>query len=257
MRLNRFLAAAGLGSRRGCEALIREGRVTINGRICTALATDVREEDFVKVNGKRVLPEQHFYVLLHKPRGYLCTASDEHERRTVFELLPRNWPRLFHVGRLDKESAGLLILTNDGDLSLRLTHPRFKIEKEYDVLLDKPFDFAADRVKLLKGVRIPGGLAHADSVQKLSPLAVRVVLRQGLKRQIRLMFYELGYEVKELVRTRIGPLRIEQMRPGEWRFLMEREIASLKRGGEEKRERAASARKNPPADPAGEAREPR
>lgn len=228
MRLNRFLAAAGLGSRRGCEELIREGRVAINGRVCTVLATEVSPEDFVKVNGKRVQPEQEFHVLLHKPRGFLCTAADERERRTIFDLLPRNWPRLFHVGRLDKESAGLLILTNDGDLALRLTHPRFKIEKEYDVLLDKPFDAAADREKLLKGVRIPGGLARADSVQRLAPLAVRVVLRQGLKRQIRLMFYELGYEVKELVRTRIGPLRIEHMKPGEWRFLTEREIASLR-----------------------------
>lgn len=228
MRLNRFLAAAGLGSRRGCEELIREGRVAINGRVCTALATEVRDEDFVKVNGRRVLPERHFYVLLHKPRGYLCTAADTHERRTIFDLLPRNWPRLFHVGRLDKESAGLLILTNDGDLSLRLTHPRFKIEKEYEVLLDRPFDFAEDRAKLIKGVRIEGGLAHADAVHKLSPVAVRMVLRQGLKRQIRLMFHALDYEVKELVRTRIGTLRIERMKPGEWRFLTEREVASLR-----------------------------
>jgi 23S rRNA pseudouridine2605 synthase len=227
MRLNRFLAAAGLGSRRGCEELIRAGRVTINGQVCTDLATNVADEDFVKVNGRRAQPQRQLYVLLHKPRGYLCTASDTHERRTVFDLLPREWPRLFHVGRLDKESEGLLILTNDGDLSLRLTHPRYKVEKEYEVLLDRPFDFAADRVKLLKGMTIEGGWAKAEFLQKLSNTALRVVLRQGLKRQIRLMFDALDYKVKALMRTRIGSLRIENLRRGEWRFLSSREIKSL------------------------------
>lgn len=227
MRLNSFLAAAGFGSRRGSEELIRTGRVTINGQVCTDLATDVADEDFVKVNGRRAQQQRQLYVLLHKPRGYLCTASDTHERRTIFDLLPRDWPRLFHVGRLDKESEGLLILTNDGDLSLHLTHPRYKVEKEYEVLLNRPFDFAADRVKLLKGMTIEGGWAKAESVQKLSNTALRVILRQGLKRQIRLMFDALDYQVKALVRTRIGSLRIENLRRGEWRFLSSREIKSL------------------------------
>src|SRR5437870_4889485 len=108
MRLNRFLAAAGFGSRRGCEELIRSGRVMINGNVCTDLATQVAESDSVKVNGRAARAERLFYVLLNKPRGFICTSRDTHERQTVFDLLPKGWPRLFHVGRLDKESEGLL-----------------------------------------------------------------------------------------------------------------------------------------------------
>ncbi len=209
MRLNRFLAAAGLGSRRGCEGLILGGKVTVNGQVVTRLATEVTERDFVKLGGRRIVPEKPLYILLHKPRGYLCTAEDTHDRQTIFELLPGKWPRLFHVGRLDRESEGLLILTNDGELGLHLTHPRYKIEKEYEVLLDRPFDAAKDAARLLRGVNIEGGRAKADQVRQLSPNLLRIVLRQGLKRQIRLMLYKVGYEVERLVRTRIGPLRLE------------------------------------------------
>ena len=230
MRLNRFLATAGLGSRRGCETLILEGRVTINGKVCIDLSTTVSEEDFVKVGGKRVQGERGFSVLLYKPRGYLCTAEDPEERRTIFELLPKSWPRLFHVGRLDKESEGLLILTNDGDLSLKLTHPRYKIEKEYEVMLDKPFDME-QAGKLLKGIYIEGGCARAEKVIRLRPNVIKVVLKQGIKRQIRLMFYSLGYEVEKLCRSRIGPLKQEGMRPGEWRMLTADEVDLLKRPG--------------------------
>jgi 23S rRNA pseudouridine2605 synthase len=174
-----------------------------------------------------VLPEKHLYVLLHKPRGYLCTASDTHERRTVFDLLPAHWPRLFHVGRLDRDSEGLLILTNDGDLGLRLTHPRFKMEKEYEVLLDRPFDAVADAPRLLRGVSIEGGRAKAETVRQLSPVLLRIALRQGLKRQIRLMLYKLGYEVKRLIRMRIGSLRLTELRAGEWRVLTDAEVKGL------------------------------
>jgi 23S rRNA pseudouridine2605 synthase len=227
MRINRFLAASGEGSRRSCEQLILAGRVTINGHICQNLATEVGDSDFVKVGSRRVLPEKHFYVLLHKPRGYLCTAADTHDRRTIFELLPSHWPRLFHVGRLDRDSEGLLILTNDGDLGLHLTHPRFKIEKEYEVLLDRPFDAAADTPRLLRGVNIEGGRAKADAVRQLSPVLLRIVLRQGLKRQIRLMLYKVGYEVKRLIRTRIGGLRLTGLRAGDWRALTAAEVKGL------------------------------
>ena len=228
MRINRFLAASGLGSRRSCEGLILDGAVTINGQVCQNLATEVGEEDFVKVGSKRVLPEKPLYVLLHKPRGYLCTAADTHDRQTIFDLLPGHWPRLFHVGRLDRDSEGLLILTNDGDLGLRLTHPRFKIEKEYEVLLERPFDAAKDSPKLLRGVNTEYGRAKAESVRQLAPSLLRIVLRQGLKRQIRLMLYKVGYEVKRLIRIRIGPLRLTELRAGEWRLLKPAEVKALR-----------------------------
>ena len=227
MRLNRFLATAGLGSRRGCETLIVQGKVTVNGKICTDLATTVTEADFVKVGGKRVEGEQSFSVIMNKPPGYLCTAEDPEERRTVFDLLPKHWPRVFHVGRLDKESEGLLILTNDGDLSLKLTHPRYKIEKEYEVMLDRSFDMT-QAAKLLKGIYIEGGCARAEKVIRLKPNVMKLVLKQGIKRQIRLMFYTLGYEVEKLCRTRIGTVKLEGMRAGEWRMLTAVEVEALK-----------------------------
>ncbi len=227
MRLNRFLASAGLGSRRGCEEIIRSGRVTLNGKPATDLSTQVAEGDSVKVGGRLIRREKPLTVLFYKPRGVVCTRSDPEDRGTIFDLLPKNWPRLFHVGRLDKESEGLLILTNDGELSLRLTHPRYKIEKEYEVLLDKPFGSEQGK-KLLKGFTIEGGWARAEKVLYVSPTRLKITLRQGIKRQIRLMLYALGYEVEALRRARIGPLRHESLKPGEWRLLTAREITDLK-----------------------------
>jgi 23S rRNA pseudouridine2605 synthase len=227
MRLNRFLASAGLGSRRGVEELITSGQVRINGRVVTDLATQVEPNDAVKVGSRLLRTEQPLSVLLNKPKGYICTASDERDRKTIFDLLPPNWPRIYHVGRLDKDSEGLLIMTNDGDLSLALTHPRYKMEKEYEVLLDKSFDLK-DREKLLRGFHIMGGRAKVERLEVLGPQHLGLTLTQGIKRQIRLMLYELGYEVERLARVRLGPLKIGEMRPGEWRLLTGREVATLK-----------------------------
>ena len=227
MRLNRFLASAGLGSRRGVEELITNGQVRINGRVVTDLATQVGPDDAVKVGSRLIRSEQPLSVLLNKPKGFVCTASDERDRKTIFDLLPKNWPRIYHVGRLDKDSEGLLILTNDGDLSLALTHPRYKIEKEYEVLLDKSFDLK-DREKLLKGFHIMGGRAKVERLEVLGPQHLSLTLTQGIKRQIRLMLYELGYEVERLARIRMGHLKIGEMHPGEWRLLTSKEVAMLK-----------------------------
>ena len=226
MRLNRFLASAGLGSRRSCEELIRTGQVTINGVLCETLATTVSPADVVKVGNHVVHTAVSATLILHKPPGFLCTASDTHERRTIFELLPPNFPRLFHVGRLDRESEGLLILTNDGELALKLTHPRYKVEKEYEVVLDHAFDFEL-ATKLLNGIALEEGWAKAESVYKLGSTKLKVVLKQGMKRQIRLMFYALGYEVKRLTRVRIGPLQLQNMPAGSWRVLTQKEIDAL------------------------------
>jgi 23S rRNA pseudouridine2605 synthase len=244
MRLNRFLASAGLGSRRGVEEMIEAGQVRINGRVVTDLATQVEPTDAVKVGSRLIRSERLIHAILHKPKGYLCTADDERKRRTIFDLLPANWPRVFHVGRLDKESEGLLIVTNDGDLSLHLTHPRFKMEKEYEVGLDRPFD-PIHREKLLRGMHIQGGWAKAERVAQLGSKALCVILNQGIKRQIRLMFKELGYEVTHLRRLRIGPIALGTLSSGEWRLLNAKEVALLKKEPTPERARKASAPKPP------------
>jgi 23S rRNA pseudouridine2605 synthase len=234
MRLNRFLAAAGFGSRRACEALIRDGRISINGHFIRNFATIVQPGDDVRVAGKpRPRPSPPVYILLHKPKGFLCTRSDERKRSTVFDLVPSHFGRLFHVGRLDKDSEGLILLTNDGALSQHLTHPGHEVEKEYEVLLDRPFD-AQHAARLVRGFMIEGGRAKAERVQIVRPTLVKVILRQGIKRQIRLMFFKLGYEVRRLLRTRIGGFELGALEPGQWRILSPREVALLI-GGDKRR----------------------
>ena len=229
MRLNRYLASAGLGSRRGVEILIREGQVKLNGQVVDDLATTVLPGDVVKVRNTVVSPQETVHAVLYKPRGFLCTASDEKQRRTIFDLLPTDWPRVYHVGRLDMESEGLLIVTNDGDLAMALTHPSFKLEKEYEVTLDKPFD-PKHTEKLLRGFHIEGGRAKMETVEILSAFRLRVILTQGIKRQIRLMLYDCGYEVEALKRVRIGTLKPEKLRAGMWRMLSPKDVADLRAG---------------------------
>ncbi len=227
MRLNRFLAAAGIASRRKCDELIAAGRVTINGRVCTDFSAQPSERDHVKVDGKLIHAEQTLTIALHKPAGFVSTRSDPNARDTIFDLLPRKFPRLFNIGRLDAQSEGLLLLTNDGDLAQRLTHPRFKIEKEYVVTLDRQWDRAL-APKLLRGVVLDGKRAHIARLHSIGATRLRLVLQQGLNQQIRRMFYAVGYEVEELVRVRIGNLRLGDLAPGHWRALTKSEIESLK-----------------------------
>jgi len=227
LRLNRFLAAAGVGSRRRCDELIEAGRVTINGKPCTHFSIRPGERDHVKVDGKLVDVDLPFTIILHKPAGFVSTKSDPHARDTIFDLLPRKFPRLFSVGRLDAQSEGLLILTNDGELAQRLTHPRYKIDKEYEVTLDRQWDPAL-AAKLLRGIFLEGKHAQIARVHSVTPTRLRVVLRQGINRQIRRMFEQVGYEVKRLVRIRIGSLRLGDLPRGHWRALTKREIDSLK-----------------------------
>ncbi|HMJ04895.1 MAG TPA: pseudouridine synthase [Chthoniobacterales bacterium] len=226
MRLNRFLAAAGVGSRRHCDQLIAEGRVTINGRVCTDFSAQPAQTDHVKVGGKLVHGQRPLHILLHKPAGFVSTRSDPNARDTIFDLLPPKFPRLFNIGRLDAQTEGLLLLTNDGDLTQRLTHPRYKVEKEYEVTLDRPWDPALAS-KLTGGMMLDGQRARIDQVHSVKPTRLRVVLRQGINRQIRRMFYEIGYEVKKLVRTRIGRLRLGDLPRGHWRPLSKPELKSL------------------------------
>lgn len=229
MRLNRFLAAAGVGSRRHCDELIAAGRVTINGQPCTDFSTQPGERDCVKLNGKIVRADQPLTIVLHKPAGFVSTRKDPHARDTIFDLLPKKFPRLFNVGRLDAQSEGLLILTNDGALAQRLTHPRYKIDKEYEVLLDRPWDPTLT-TKLLRGIFLDGQRAQIARLRSITPTRLRVVLQQGINRQIRRMFDAVGYKVKRLVRTRIGYLRLGDLPRARWRALTKSELISLPLG---------------------------
>jgi 23S rRNA pseudouridine2605 synthase len=226
MRLNRFLAAAGLGSRRHCDELIAAGRVTINGKVCTNFNAQPSARDYVKVDGKLVHAAPALTIVLHKPAGFVSTRKDLHARDTVFDLLPEKFSRLFTIGRLDTQTEGLLLLTNDGELAQRLTHPRYKVDKEYEVTLDRPWDPAL-APKLLRGILLDGQRAKMSRLRSLSPTRLRVILRQGINRQIRRMFEAVGYRVKHLLRIRLGNLRLAGLPRGHWRALTQQELKAL------------------------------
>jgi 23S rRNA pseudouridine2605 synthase len=228
MRLNRYLAQSGVASRRAVEELILAGRVAINGAICIELGRQVEPTDSVKVDGKIVRPDELLYVLLNKPVDYVSTRSDDRSRSTIYDLLPKKLQQLAHVGRLDIDSEGLLILTNDGDLTLRLTHPRYKVPKEYLVTLDREFAMT-DLPKVKQGVYLSEGRARFDSLTKLNSRQVRVVLTQGLNRHVRRVFAAIGYKVRALRRTKIGPLSDTVLKPGEYRLLRPAEVEKLRR----------------------------
>jgi 23S rRNA pseudouridine2605 synthase len=233
VRLNRFLATAGLGSRRGVEELIAAGRVTINGRVVEEPGTQVAPgKDQVSLDGEPVpAGAAPIYILLFKPRGVLTTAYDPHGRRTVLDLLPpaRSGARLFPVGRLDLESEGLVLLTNDGALTHRLLHPRYHVAKRYRVWTD-PAPSPAALAALARGVQIaPRVTTRAAEITPRGVRGFEIVLKEGKKRQIRLMCEAVGLRVTRLVRVSLGPLRIGRLRPGQHRPLTAAEVESLRR----------------------------
>ena len=230
MRLNRFLAAAGIGSRRHCDELIAAGLVIINGKTCTDFSAEPDARDHVKVNGKLVHVAAPLTIMLHKPAGFVSTRRDPQARDTVFDLLPAKFSRLFNIGRLDAQTEGLLLLTNNGDLAQRLTHPRFKIEKEYEVTLDRRWDPML-APKLTRGIFLDGRRARVAQLHSISPTRLRVVLRQGINRQIRRMFEAVGYRVTNLSRIRMANLRLDDLPRGHWRTLTKRELESLEGRG--------------------------
>lgn len=228
MRLNRYLALCGLGSRRSCDELIKNGQIKVNGNTCTDPATQIGDHDSVKFGKKLVEPNDLTTVVLNKPRNYVCTKSDEKDRPTVYDLLPNALQHLNHVGRLDADSEGLLILTNDGDLSQSLTHPSTKVEKEYLVTLNQAIS-QEELDKLLRGIHLPDlGRASAKAVLKVSPRRVRLILTTGLKRQIRAMLGAIGFRVVKLVRLRVGSIWLSDLAVGNSAELTGREIALLR-----------------------------
>lgn len=234
-RLQKYLAEAGLGSRRGCEAVIVAGRVTVNGWVADRLGTCIEPgADLVAVDGRAVRPRRRLHVAVHKPAGFVCSRRAEGAQRVVGELLPAEWAHLYPVGRLDRETRGLLFLTNDGEFCLKLTHPTFGVIKRYVATV-------AGRVegcvleRLCAGVREGGELLRAASARLVSANATRSVveidLREGRNREVRRMFAALGVEVLDLIRTAIGPIRLGELREGRYRVLGEREVAVLCAGG--------------------------
>lgn len=226
VRLNKFLASCGVGSRRQCDEIIRQGRVEINGSPVTELATRVGPEDHVRLDGKRMQAKQHRVIAMFKPKGLVCTKDDELGRDTIYELLPHSMHDLHHVGRLDRDSEGLLILTNDGNLSQALMHPSREIEKEYLVTLNQAFDKAHAK-KITEGIYTPDGKLQAKEVERLSARRLKVVLDHGSKRQIRVMFQAIGYQVSRLLRVRIGGLWLGELESGQWAHLTEEEVNML------------------------------
>lgn len=197
--------------------------MSINGHLVKDLGTKVEPSDQVNVDGKPVRAETGVVIALNKPRGYICSRSDERDRMTIYALLPKPLQTLHHVGRLDKDSEGLLLLTNRGDLSHHLIHPSKGAEKEYEVIVDNPMD-QATMAKLVKGMLTEEGYAKAERAWMITEYRCHVVLKQGLKRQIRLMFYQLGFEVERLTRTRIGWLELKGLQKGGWKQLTSTEV---------------------------------
>ncbi len=225
-RLNKYLASCAVGSRRNCDELIKAGRVEVNGSPCINMSTRISPGDHVRVDGKRVAPRDVLIVVFHKPRGYVCTREDELGRDTIYTLLPETLRALHHVGRLDRDSEGLLILTNDGDLSQQLMHPSKSVEKEYLVTSNQAFE-NEHLDQFLAGVYTTEGKLKAKSIERLSPRRIGIVLDHGAKRQIRVMFESLGYQVTKLLRVRVGGLWLGDLEPGKYAILNHMEVAML------------------------------
>ncbi|MBM3845600.1 MAG: rRNA pseudouridine synthase [Verrucomicrobia bacterium] len=231
VRLQKFLADCGVASRRAAEQFILARRVRVNGQIVQELGKKIQpESDRVDVDGVRVRPQRRMYLALHKPRGVLCTRSDPQGRRTVMSLIPKEWTGVYPVGRLDYLSEGLLFLSNDGDFTLRLTHPRYEVLKIYEVVVEGEVGPAVIR-KITRGVESEGEILKAKAARVLSAserqTLVRVELTEGKNREIRRLFSACSLEVARLVRVRIGPIRLGELPSGKWRTLTEPEIKSL------------------------------
>lgn len=233
-RLNKFLARSGVASRREADRFISQGRVRINGRVVDKLGVQVEEEhDHVEVDGRPVRPERRpVHIILNKPAGYLVTLKDPLGRPTILKLLPGLPRGVVPVGRLDYESEGLLLLTNDGDLAFRLTHPRYEVPKTYTVRVDG--EVGADTVaRLQRGVSLDGKKAAPDRVVLLEAgpqkSQLRLELHEGRRREVRRMFEVVGHRVSRLRRVAFAGLTVKNLPAGEWRTLTLREVAALEK----------------------------
>ena len=228
MRLAKYLAHAGVASRRAAEAMIRDGRVTVAGSIVLDPALDVDDRSVVTADGRRLHgPEGRVVYAVNKPLGVLSTAKDTHDRRTVLSLIPAESRRLYPVGRLDADSSGLILLTNDGELAHRLTHPKFEVPKTYRASVrGGPVGDRALR-KLREGVRLDDGMTAPARVRRVSRGVLELTIHEGRNRQVRRMCETVGHPVDALQRVAFGPLELGEIAPGAYRRLSERELESL------------------------------
>lgn len=226
VKIAKYLAQAGVASRRKAEALVKQGLVSVNGKISADPALRVNPKtDKILYGGKPLSPAQKVYYLLNKPVGYTCTAQDPHAEKLVGELVPAE-PRVWPVGRLDKMTSGLLILTNDGDLALSLTHPRYRVEKEYEITAD--FPLTEDEIAAVqKGVSLEDGFIRPDRFEKIGGKRYRIVIHSGKKRVVRRIVEKIGKSVAQLKRTRVGSLELQNLPLGKWRRLSPAEIKKL------------------------------
>lgn len=228
IRLQKVLARIGIGSRRVCEEMIAEGRVTVNGVVADLGRRVDVDSDHVEIDGVPIgVRPGLVHYLLNKPAGVVTTAEDPQGRPTVLELVPDE-PRVFPVGRLDMDTEGLLLLTNDGDLTHRLTHPSFGVEKEYIASVEGTPTRAALR-SLREGIELSDGMTAPAEIALLAPGVLRLTIHEGRNRQVRRMCEAIGHPVTRLVRSRIGPLADRRLKPGAWRSLTPDELRSLER----------------------------
>lgn len=229
-RLQRIIAAHGIASRRASEQLILDGKVRVNGTIVRELGTKADPTvDRIEVNGIRLDPQRLRYIMLDKPSGYITTVSDERDRRTVMDLIDVK-ERVYPVGRLDRETEGLLLLTNDGTLANRITHPRYELDKEYQILTHlRPSD--ATMASIRNGVKVDGSLVVPSEFRILRETAegilLKLVIHEGLNRVVRKMMDQHEIEIARLRRTRVGPISSAGLRAGQWRELRAAEVAGL------------------------------
>lgn len=231
IRLNKYIANAGICSRRDADKLIEQGLVQVNGKVITEMGYKVKKEDKVIFDGQSITPEKNVYVLLNKPKGYISTTKDEKARKTVMDLVANASPyRLFPVGRLDRSTTGLILLTNDGHLTKKLTHPSFQIKKIYHVVLDRKLSFE-DFQAVAEGVRLEEGVAIVDHISYIEGKPkneIGIEIHIGWNRVIRRIFQKLGYEVEALDRVMFAGLTKKNIKRGHWRILTDLEVNNLK-----------------------------
>lgn len=224
LRLQRYLSLAGVCSRRDAETLITSGRVSVNDKIEAVLGVKVNKGDQIKVDGRNVTVGRRCYVMLNKPRGYVCTADDPHAAKKAVDLVDIPGIRLYHAGRLDKDSEGLLIFTNDGDYAARLTHPRYRIFKHYLVKTDTILT-VTELDRLRRGIEDDGEFLKPEKLEAISPRLYSFVLNEGRKREIRRLLASAGAQTLMLKRVAVGALQLDASLPhGRWRELAPEEV---------------------------------